>query len=236
MEIPVAKGDMDRVVPLILTCDRDALREFVASFHRVRTAMEEPIVVIDMSTVERLSAEYLTLIASMEPRAVFVHGRESGMKSYDSVQFGIGFVLAKAVAETAESESILFLEDDVVFSSCFVEALQALELPADAGFVSMYLPGDGFGSRIINPEEFWGTQCILFPRWAVQEMAENWDHLMANFQPGYDIRWSRYLAARGYKLYCTDRSYVQHVGKYSTLHGPRPDNLAEFMTSRRFVP
>ena len=76
---------MDRVVPLILTCDRVATREFVASFHRVRTAMEEPIVVIDLITFEKLSAEYLAIIASMEPRAVFVHGRESGMKPYDSV-------------------------------------------------------------------------------------------------------------------------------------------------------
>src|ERR1700746_3911280 len=105
---------MNRVVPLILTCDRDVTREFVASFHRVKTAMERPIVVIDLSLIEKLSSDYVSLIASMEPRAVFVHGRENGMTPYDSVQTGIGLLLAKAVQETKADESILFLEDDVV--------------------------------------------------------------------------------------------------------------------------
>jgi hypothetical protein len=41
----------------------------------------------------------------------------------------------------------------------------------------------------------------------------------AAFPPGYDIRWSSYLAAQGYPLYATERSYVQHLSTLSRLHG-----------------
>ena len=154
------------------------------------------------------------------------------MSSYDSVQNGMGSILARALQETREGDAILFLEDDIVFSTRFLQTLQALDMPDDAGFISLFQPGTGYGSRVIDPGRFYGTQCVLFPRRAVQEMVDHWDLLINNFLPGYDIRWSRFLASRGYRLYCTDRAYVQHIGRYSALHARSSAQLY----SRLFVP
>lgn len=60
---------------------------------------------------------------------------------------------------------------------------------------------------------------MLFTFKAVQEIVENLPQMMTNFMPGYDIRWSRFLAHRGYVLYCTDHSFVQHLPGTSRLHG-----------------
>jgi hypothetical protein len=188
--------------------------------------------VIDLSTIDRLSPAYLALVSAADPVAVYIHAKEPGLSSYDSVQAGIKTVLERALQETKEEDSILFLEDDVVFSSRFLQTLETLKMPHDAGFMSMYQPGAGYGSHIIDPNRFYGTQCILFPRHVVQEIVDHWDVLMKNFLPGYDIRWSRFLATRGYRLYCTDRSYVQHIGKDSALHG----RSAPQFFSRLFVP
>jgi hypothetical protein len=223
---------MEHVVPLILTCERPVTAEFFASFGTVRTGMLRPVIVIDLSTKDRLSPGYLALVSSADPVAVYIHAKGPGLTSYDSVQTGIKAVLERALQETKDGDSILFLEDDVVFSSRFLETLQTLKMPHDAGFMSLYQPGAGYGSRVIDPNRFYGTQCILFPRRIVQEMVDDWDVLMTNFLPGYDIRWSRFLASRGYRLYCTDRSYVQHIGKDSALHA----RSAPQFFSRLFVP
>jgi hypothetical protein len=223
---------MEHVVPLILTCERPVAADFFGSFHTVRTGMQRPVIVIDLSTIDRLSPCYLALVSSVEPVAVYIHAKEPGLTSYDSVQTGIKTVLERALQETTEEDSILFLEDDVVFSSRFLEILQTLKMPHDAGFMSLYQPGAGYGSHIIDPNGFYGTQSVLFPRRVVQELVDHWDVLIRNFLPGYDIRWSRFLASRGYRLYCTDRSYVQHIGKDSALHAR---SAPQFFT-RLFVP
>jgi hypothetical protein len=55
--------------------------------------------------------------------------------------------------------------------------------------------------------------------------------MMANFMPGYDIRWSRFLAHRGYVLYGADSSYAQHLPRKSRLHDHSHNHI-----SNRFIP
>ena len=215
-------SDESRVVPLILTCDRDAelTARFVESFNAVRPALARPVVVIDTSAGDKLSARYLSLVAALDPRAVFVHPREPGESVYDSVQEAAGFALAKVLGETREGDLVLFLEDDVRFSVKFPERLRAVrELASDAGFLTFYLPGCGYGSSVVAPEKFYGTQCVLFPRPRVEEIVSNWADIKQRLPPGYDIRWSRFLAERGYRLYAAEASYVQHLESVSRLHG-----------------
>jgi GT2 family glycosyltransferase len=210
-----------RVVPLILSCDRDAelTARFVESFRTVQAGLARPVVVVDTSAHDKLSANYLSLVAALHPRAVFVHPREPGEDTYNSVQEAVNFAFAKALAETREDELILFIEDDISFSSGFLEQLRTVEIAADAGMLTFYLPGDGYGSSVVEPGRFYGTQCVLFPRRAVAEIVEHWTEIKRRIPPGYDIRWSRFLGERGYKLYCTEQSYVQHLTSVSRLHG-----------------
>ena len=210
-----------RVVPLILSCDRDTrlMEQFVESFRTVRADLAPPVVVIDTSHTPKLSAGYLSLVAALEPMSVYVHAREAGMSTYDSVQEAVHFAFQRVLEETREGDRVLFLEDDIVFSKRFSEKLRALRINPDAGLFTLYLPGNEYGSTVIDPHKFYGTQCVLFPRPPLQEIVANWDEIKRRIPPGYDIRWSRFLGERGYKLYGTEHSYVQHLQNESRLHG-----------------
>ena len=140
------------------------------------------------------------------------------MIPYDSVQEAANLALKLALENSAPEDYILFMEDDIAFSSRFAEKVANTYLGPETGFLTLYLPGNGYGFHILDSSHFYGTQCILFTRKAVEEIILNREYMMANFLPGYDIRWSRFLAHKGYVLYCTDASYVQHLPRHSRLH------------------
>lgn len=210
-----------RIVPLILSCDRDvALTErFVASYRTVQAGLARPVIIIDTSASPKLSPDYLSLILSLDPRTVRVHGPEAGMSTYDSVQEAVHFALSAALEETSPGDLVLFVEDDVIFSRRFLDALRSIEIEPDTGFITLYRPGNEYSSGVVDPGRFYGTQCVLFPRRPVEEIVDNWAGIKERIPPGYDIRWSRFLGERGYKLYSTDYSYVQHLQSTSRLHG-----------------
>ncbi|MDQ1613879.1 MAG: hypothetical protein QOG00_3810 [Pyrinomonadaceae bacterium] len=210
-----------RVVPLILSCDRNAwlMEQFVASFRTVSAGLEPPVIVIDTSHTPKLSGKYLSLVNALAPAAVYVHAREEGMSTYDSVQEAVHFAFQRVLEETREGDRILFIEDDIIFSKRFNEKLRTLRVNPDTGLLTLYLPGNEYGSTVIDPHKFYGTQCVLFPRRPLQEIVANWDEIKRRIPPGYDIRWSRFLGERGYKLYGTEHSYVQHLQTVSRLHG-----------------
>lgn len=210
-----------RIVPLILSCDRNAslMEQFVASYRTVSGALAPPVVVIDTSHTPKLSGTYLSRVAALKPAAVYVHAREAGMNTYDSVQEAVHFAFQRVLEETRAGEQILFIEDDIIFSKRFNEKLRTLRINPDTGLLTLYLPGNEYGSTVVDPHKFYGTQCVLFPRQPLQEIVANWDEIKRRIPPGYDIRWSRFLGERGYKLYSTEHSYVQHLQTISRLHG-----------------
>lgn len=212
---------MHKVVPVILTCARDqaVTERFAGSFRSVRGGLESPVVVVDMSASAKLSSGFLDSLVSLEPSLVAMHPRQSSMSFYESVQDAADFALATALEETDEDSYCLFLEDDIVFSSRFLERLGHAQSESGFGFLTFYLPGDGFGARQIDPDRFYGTQCVLFPRNSLERLVRERSEMHAQFPPGYDIRWSRYLASKGYPLYATEHSYVQHLSTLSRLHG-----------------
>lgn len=209
------------IVPLILSCDRDVklTERFVASYRSVQAGLGRPVVIIDISASSKLAPEYLSFILSLDPRAVHLHGQEHGMSTYDSVQEAVNFGFTVALQETKPGDCVLFVEDDVVFSSRFLDVLRSIEVKPDTGFITLYRPGNEYASTELDPGKFYGTQCVLFPRRPVEEIVSNWNDIKNRIPPGYDIRWSRFLAERGYKLYSTDHSYVQHLESTSRLHG-----------------
>jgi hypothetical protein len=203
-----------RVVPLLLTCDRrlHTFRAFVGSFKRVLPALARPVVVIDTSASSRLSTRYLELVASLRPASIYVHHPQTNLGDvYRSVQHAARFALERACEETVPGDLVLFLEDDIVFSSRFCDVLRSCVVPDDAGFVTFYAPAGEYGGTLIDPERFYGTQCLLLPRRSVCELVDAYDVIEATLRDGYDIRWSRFLARQGYRLYATERSYVQHL-------------------------
>lgn len=223
---------MRRIIPVLLMCDRDleVTQRFTSSFGSVRHALEKPVVVVDISSSPKLSLRFLNLLQSIEPQVVLVHPRRLDVNIYESIQDAADYALAGAVELGGENDLYLFVEDDVIFSSRFVDCLNSAQLGEQAGFLTFYLPGNGYEATEIDPNQFYGTQCVLFPRHSVELIVREREEMCSKFPPGYDIRWSRFLSAKGYRLYATDHSYVQHLSMVSRLHG----HLTH--ASNRFLP
>lgn len=138
---------------------------------------------------------------------------------YESVQDAANFALRTALEEIDDDSHVLFLEDDIIFSSHFLDRLAPVRSESGFGLFTFYLPGHGFGGERIAPNDFYGTQCVLFPRNAVEVIVQGREEMDKQFPPGYDFRWARYLASMGFSLHATEKSYVQHLGTLSRLSG-----------------
>lgn len=210
-----------KVLPVILSCAKDLglFERFTASYRQhVQESFPSGVVVVDTSAHPRLPASYLRTLNELMPRSVFVHSRVHGASPYDSVQNAAFFVLSRGLQEASgKEEFLLFLEDDVIFSSRFVEHLAQAEIGPRMGFYSLYSPGNEYGRNPIDPHRFYGTQAVLFPLEVARLLVQNQAQIEKDFRPGYDIRWSRFLASRGYQLYASRRSYCQHIGIDSRL-------------------
>lgn len=224
----------NQVAPVVLTCAAAPgyTRSFVESYlQQVAAKLPSPVVLLDLTATRRLPGDYLADLARLAPRAMHVHPQLDGASAYDSVQDAAFQALAAARQELRDDEGfILFLEDDVVFSSQFMSGLAAISSGPRVGFHTLYQPGDEYGSRVIDADRFYGTQCLLLPRSSVDLIVENRRQIELTFPPGYDIRWSRYLRSVHRTLYACEHSYVQHLGVDSRLGGQRGH------VSNRFVP
>lgn len=192
----------------------------------------DPILVVDLDQDNLLHRE---VVSTWDFRRVYLHPYEyytdgpSSSEKYYSVQGAAWYALNKAYILSTEDKSlgikyVLWLEDDLEFSSEFVSFIQKLEVPQNTGFISFYLPASGHSTRKrggyldnIDPNKFYGTQCLLFPIEPLGRLLSTQIDARNNIQPGWDIQWSRQLHKLGYKLYESNASYIQHIGK-SNLH------------------
>jgi hypothetical protein len=150
---------MRKVVPLILTCDRDhtLTSRFVDSFGSVKAAIEKPVVIVDTSASAKLSPDFLKMVQALDPCVVAIHPPQASMSFYESVQDAADFALSTALEQGDEESCYLFLEDDIVFSSRFADRLGQVRWENEFGFLRFYLPGEGFGGDRIDPSHFYGT-------------------------------------------------------------------------------
>ncbi len=232
--------DPRTITPVILTCDGNIafVRTFVESWeHRnIGSWLPKPVVVIDRSKRVRKSVEeeYNSLIAKLQPREVVVH--EQYISPYpptrltESVNDAAFLALSEAVRLSSEEESyVLFLEDDIVFSGLFETTLRGYTLPDNAALLTFYRPrgsiGDYGDRQILTPEEFYGTQCVLFPRKAINELLKHYSDLKqiprGLRRVGYDNIWVNHLGKKGMTVHSTEKSVIQHIGTESRLNSPK---------------
>jgi hypothetical protein len=214
-----------RVQPVILSCglNESVFEQFVESFSTVSSGLASPIVVIDTTNCLRLSRRYVSLVGNLGPLYVEIHPREHWKSRWNSVQEASKIALERGLAEVSTGGFVLFLEDDIVFSSQFLRVLNGIEVAPDAGLVTFFIPPGRYPARIVDRSDFIGTMCVLIPVGPAEKIVANWRkmsdlrRLRWGTKAGYDIRWANYLGARGYRLYRTEFSYVQHIGKNSRL-------------------
>jgi hypothetical protein len=232
----------ETVLPLIVTCSKDTenvFKSFVTSYSGyIKDHIDNPIVVYD-TTYFPMAAKHMEYIMDLGPRVVSEHKKEPECGEYESIQRGVWFALQRAVEESKpETKWIMFMEDDIIFSSAFIRRLTEIvdtNCYSNVGFISFYEPGGpGYYADPIDCERFYGTQCILFPMESIRILVNEVYHITRKYSPGYDIQWSRWLQHEKCKiLYMASHavSYVQHIGFFSRLH-----NGGTTHTSYGFLP
>lgn len=217
-------GSME-IVAVVLTCaapsNAEAFERFTKSFDE--NVFLSPIIYLDISQYRDLSLEYMSGVYDrLLPRKMRIHARCMD-NAYHSVQHAANEALSFGLENCPEDGYVLFLEDDVIFSSQFHSYLEDMEFPDGCGMLSLYLPGGGHPtittSGAVNVDAFYGTQAVLFPYKALKELMDTEITWMQKYGAGYDIRWSRGMRDLGYSVNQTEVSLVQHIGENSRLHG-----------------
>jgi hypothetical protein len=224
--------DPAKVAPVLLTCARnvECVEAFVQSYLlHLREALRPPTIVVDLTASNRLQAAYLRLLDRLTPAAIHVHPRRCEFSAYYSVQDAAYSALSCCWDEIGDAEHLLFLEDDVLFSSQFLTFLSRLELRENTGLYTFFLPGNGFGSGVVEPYRYYGTLCVLLPRRSVRLILDNRQEMERRYSPGYDQQWANFLGSAGLLICAAPQSYVQHMGIPSRIGSGR-------CTSNVFVP
>jgi hypothetical protein len=205
---------LDSILPVVMTCARDATLtgQFVQSYaQRIGGALPPPVISVDLTAGTKFPGVYMSFLDRLSPEVVSVHPRLPGVTERESINDAAFAVLASGMAEIGDRQYLLFVEDDVRFSERFIPHLSQLRLGRDAGFYTLYQPFGGYGSDVIDPRRFFGTQCLLFPRGAVAELLTERVPRDREETTTYDLQWARSLELSGYKLYGALESYVQHI-------------------------
>lgn len=225
--------NLKSIVPTIRTCDRDlaVTTTFVSSYVLLlKDHLAKPVVSIDTTSTEP-SQPYLDRLQLLDPQLIKIHPKRTDLKRYDCIQENAYLTLKVGTEVIDDNEWLLFLEDDLLFSSQFIKWLKSNELDHNAGMYTLYHPQNGY-NRVVDPNRFYGSQCMLIPAKSAKLLVENKEWTFANIRPGYDLRIARTLGHFGKKIYAADHSYVQHISPRSALFTNADHKIH---TSNRFV-
>jgi hypothetical protein len=215
--------NLKEIQPLILTCERETsyISQTLKSYKELNLTEELLPVIFCIDENTSLSSEYLKTLDSVNNYKIVVKDIRPRTVSYCRMILNMFEYALKTCQH--ETKYFLSLEDDIQFSSKFVESLEVLEYPKDAGFITLYSSGEEYFPDTkdfiyeINWERFYGTQAILFSRETLELLVNNKDEVTETIGL-QDIQWKNFMIKKNYKIYATYNSYVQHIGLISGLH------------------
>lgn len=229
--------------PFICTCDKrmESFKLFVKSFNKnARKHLLPPVVYYDGD-----SKEYHDLIDSMSPEV------KIKQKHYDPKEFGdysntIDYkaicIFPKIITDSFPDERILFLEDDIVFSQYFKNAIAEVEDQFNryhvVDIVTLYGSGECYWPKINNKanypiyrfsgKDYYGNLAVVFDANVIQWWRENIHKVWINNYSGWDIKIGNVFQENNFNFYCTNYHYVQHQVGYSVIakhHKDQQSNL-----------
>ncbi len=217
---------IEDITVVIQSCSLDlkSFEEFVSSYQKiVGSRLPRPVVCIDLTKWEPVPVPYLEMIINgLKDNGIFYHQR-THKEDYESCQDAGWFTLARGVerAKRDRTKAILFLEDDIQFSSQFISALTRIDYHRkEFGLCTFYQPYGGFPKitkEVIHSGYCFGTQCMVFSVEAAEYLVNNRESISKRFPPGKDLRWLNGLEESPFSVECLDKSYVQHINRYSRM-------------------
>ena len=235
-------------------------KKFVESYLTIKDSLLSPIVLVGYKNPKDRE-EYDSLIRQLEPHIVIeqtnhfkdVDTRELikkiPIRTHKHEAFlNIQRIMIKDFPEIAlkysnPEENIIYIEDDITFSSKFPEAVKEVSehLQDKCDFITLYSPtlrgtnlydtsreitANGYTTKdgvpsydfvhAIDGGYFYGTPCVSFNRKVLEHLREEWE-LADTLGRVWDHKWGRFMYNKEYKVYATRKSYVQHQVGYSNI-------------------
>jgi hypothetical protein len=214
-----------KILPVIRTCAADPhqFEVFVDSYMwRVDTYLSPPLVSIDLTKSCSLPRSYLRQLGRLDPIEVTLHSR-SNEDDYLSIQDGAWWAIKEGLRYTQEFEYIMFVEDDVEFSSNFIDAIKNANFDPKIGHYSFYTPYGGFGVAKLDRSQvfggyIFGSQCLLFPMVSIKLLVDNEQIIRKTYPYGCDLQWARFLFDQEREIWTSTKSYVQHMQSKSRMN------------------
>ncbi|MBM08020.1 MAG: hypothetical protein CMF69_00350 [Magnetovibrio sp.] len=243
--------------PFILTCDLriDQFSKFVESYLKIASSMLAPVVIMDDTTTSGdEQRRYHDLIIKLKPHVIISQPKYTleEMSAWDdrSVNgkhitdnrkpnyYRVQMIMTKDFPEWALEYSdgpIIFMEDDIEFSSQFGKAIKECSSFVQEGladFITLYSSREySLNKRLksykflqpFNGYDYYGNLCVVFSRKVLESLKKN-KHKVRDVCPNcWDVRWGRYMHDKGFKMYVTRTRYVKHLAGLSALeHFDKP--------------
>lgn len=210
--------------PFICTCDKrmNTFKKFVASYlKQAKKSLKRPVVFYDGE-----SKEYHDLIDLLNPIEK-IKQSEKGLGWNCLIEF------PKIINESKvyRDEIIIFLEDDIYFSSKFNEGIKEVENQIKSyhvvdivtlfGSGNCYWPKEnnkaGYPIYRFSGKDYYGNLAVVFRPSLMKWWYDNREKIWNNKYCGWDIKIGCEFQDNGFNFYCTDPHYVQHQVGHSVI-------------------
>jgi hypothetical protein len=217
-----------KVQPIICTCDRrlDTFERFVESYENIGWCMGQPIV---FAGYNKSNQCYLSLLKRLNPAIVI-----------DQPSGNFQETMIKEFPRIASQYDlpVLHLEDDIIFSSQFPQALARvidtmtqdnLDLVTLYGNYDCYWPKTNDFLYKFNGWDYWGNLAFVLSqkvlRWWNSNSNNVWNYQPQTLfpcNPGWDLRIGQYFQNHNLTWHCTKSHFVQHqIGKSAVDGGEK---------------
>ena len=219
------------VRPYICTCDGrlDVFKKFVESYVKyAKPFLEQPIVYYSGD-----GEEYHKLIDLLDPIEKIDQGSVIESSKEASIDYKCIWEFPEIIAksEVYKKEFILFLEDDIIFSSKFHEAIEEVEEHAiNYGVVdvtTLFGHNEEYWPEVNNKANWYiykfdgsnyhGNLAVMFRPELMEFWLQHREQLWADVDEGWDWKIGTYFQSQGKGFYCTHHHYVQHQVGYSVI-------------------
>ena len=218
-KIPINYSEPARIRPFICTCDKrmDTFRKFIKEYSAISSSLLRPIVYYSGN-----GEEYHQLIDSINPIEKIEQNQENG------IQYNAIWEFPRIINEGYAGEYVLFLEDDLLFSSGFPKAIREVDYclrnRQGVDLITLYGSGDCYWPEVNNKQrdliyrfsghDYYGNLAVVFHPRLMRWWFENREKVWHNKYSGWDIKIGYIFEDNGFSWYCTDTHYVQHqIGK-----------------------
>ena len=221
------------VRPFICTCDRrlDVLEKFVDSYVKnAKPFMKKPIVYYAGH-----GKRYHKILDRLDPIEKIEQGSVRAESKKASIDYKCIWEFPEIINKnnTYRNEFILFLEDDIIFSSKFKQAIVDAEnygiRYGAVEILTFFAHNDKYWPKVNNKanwafykfdgKEYHGNLAVMFRPQLMQFWLDHRNELWADVDEGWDWKIGRYFQSQGKGFYCSHYHYVQHQIGYSAISG-----------------